>query len=152
MASPLRSLSDTLATATRAHAVRSGTRLTSAIRTSRRFLLSLAALLALLSFMAAAPIRSLDAANQQVSHLEATREQLASSVEDLEARKRRLGTDEEIELLARSRFGLVMPGEQAYVVVTPEDDVRTSGEPEAADGHRPWYRWLLEAVGDMLPS
>jgi hypothetical protein len=38
------------------------------------------------------------------------------------------------------------------VVVTPEDELRTDGEPPEGAGHRAWYRWLLDAVVDMLPS
>ena len=32
-----------------------------------------------------------------------------------------LGTDEEVERLAREHFGLVMPGEVGYVAVVPDD-------------------------------
>lgn len=148
MASSLRSIIERA----RGHAVAAGGRLAAAVRTSRHFVLGLVALLALLAFMAAAPIRSLDAANQRVEYLRATRGQLTSSVTDLERRKAGLQDRQHIELLARSRFGLVRPGESAYVVVTPEDELRTDGEPPEGAGHRAWYRWLFDAVVDMLPS
>jgi cell division protein FtsB len=148
MASSLRSTIDRV----RSHAIAAGGRLIAAVRASRHFVLGLVALLALLAFMAAAPIRSLDAANQRVEYLRATRDQLTSSVTDLERRKAGLQDRQHIELLARSRFGLVRPGESAYVVVTPEDELRTDGEPPEGAGHRAWYRWLLDAVVDMLPS
>lgn len=148
MASSLRSIIDRA----RGHAVAAAGRLGATIRASRRFMLSLVALLALLAFMAAAPIRSLDAANQRVEYLRATRAQLTDSVTDLEHRKASLQDRQHIELLARSRFGLVRSGESAYVVVTPEDELRTDGEPPDGAGHRPWYRWLIDAVVDMLPS
>lgn len=148
MASSLRSIIDRA----RGHAVAAGGRLAATVRASRHFVLGLVALLALLAFMAAAPIRSLDAANQRVEYLRATRDQLTASVTDLEHRKAGLQDRQHIELLARSRFGLVRPGESAYVVVTPEDELRTDGEPPEGAGHRAWYRWLLDAVVDMLPS
>jgi cell division protein FtsB len=148
MASSLRSIIDRA----RGHAVAAGGRLVATVRASRRFALGLVALLALLAFMAAAPIRSLDAANQRVEYLRAMRTQLTASVTDLEHRKASLQDRRHIELLARSRFGLVRPGESAYVVVTPEDELRTDGEPSDGAGHRPWYRWLFDAVVDMLPS
>jgi cell division protein FtsB len=148
MASSLRSIINRV----RGHVVAAGARLAATVRASRRFALSLVALLALLAFMAAAPIRSLDAANQRVEYLRATRQQLTTSVTELEHRKASLQDRQHIELLARSRFGLVREGESAYVVVTPEDELRTDSEPPEGAGHRAWYRWLLDAVVDMLPS
>jgi cell division protein FtsB len=148
MASPLRSLLQTtrrrLGTATAAAVA--------TVRNSRRFVLGLLALLALLAFMASAPIRSLDATNQRVEYLRATRKQLTSSVTELEQRRARLQDPAEVELLARTKFGLVKPGERAYVVVTPEDELQADAQPPDGTGHRPWYRWLVDAVVDMLPS
>ncbi len=136
---------------TRTHVVGAGRRLAATIRASRRFVAGLVALLALLAFMASAPIRSLDAANQRVEYLRATKHQLTTSITDLEHRKTRLQDPRQVELLARSKFGLVKPGETAYVVVTPEDELRTDGQPPDGAGHRAWYRWLLDAVTEMLP-
>ena len=152
MASPLRSAHDRLRATARTRAVTARTRVVTAVRASRRFLLSLALLLALLAFMAAAPIRSLDAANQRVEYLEATRDQLTTSIDELEERKQRLEDPDEVELLARTRFGLVKPGETAFVVVTPEDEVQADAQPAQGDGHRAWYEWLFDAVVDMLPT
>lgn len=47
--------------------------------------------------------------------LEVLRDQNAA----LEARAQRLQSDEEIERLAREQFNLVLPGEEAYVVLPP---------------------------------
>lgn len=148
MASPLRSLTESI----RTRATAAGRRLAAAVRASRQFVVSLIALLAVLAFMAAGPIRSLDAADQNVEHLRATKRQLTASVTDLEYRRARLQDPQQVELLARTRFGLVKPGEQAYVVMTPEEDLRTDGEPTDGGRDRAWYRWLLDAVTDMLPS
>ena len=148
MASPRRSLPERI----RQRARRSGVALLAALRASRSFVLGVVALLALLAFMAAAPIRSLDTANQRVESLRATKEQLTASIAELEQRKARLEDRDEVELLARSQFGLVKPGETAYVVVTPEDQIDADAEPPEGAGHQPWYRWLVDAVVDMLPS
>lgn len=147
MASSLRSLRNRLT----ARVTAAGTSLVAAIRASRQFVIGLVALLALLAFMASAPIRALDAANQRVEYLRATKHQLTASVTELEHRKAKLQDPEHIELIARSKFGLVKPGETAYVVVTPEDELQADGEPPDGAGHRAWYRWLLDAVTDMLP-
>jgi cell division protein FtsB len=148
MASSLRSLNDRI----RKHLAQTRGRLVDAVRTSRRFVVGVLALLALLAFMAAAPIRALDATNQRVEHLRATKQQLTASVTELERERARLQDRGHIELLARRRFGLVRPGESAYVVVTPEDELSKDGEPPRGAGHRAWYRWLFDAVVDMLPS
>jgi cell division protein FtsB len=148
MASPLRSLTDTI----RRRVRHGGATLLAAVRASRSFVLGVVALLALLGFMAAAPIRSLDATNQRVEYLQATKRQLTASVTELEQRSTRLRDRNEVELLARTKFGLVKPGETAYVVVTPEDQIETEAEPPDGAGHQAWYRWLVDAVVDMIPS
>lgn len=147
MATSLRSLT----TKVRGWITAAGASLAAAVRASRHFVLGLVALLALLAFMAAAPIRSLDAANQRVEYLRATKHQLTASVTDLEHRKAKLQDPEQVELLARSKFGLVKPGETPYVIVTPEDELQADGEPPEGAGHRAWYQWLFDAVTDMLP-
>jgi cell division protein FtsB len=160
MASPLRSLQvpklsgalRACANATRCRIVAAGGRLFAFAKASRQFVIGLAALLALLAFMAAGPIRSLDAANQRVEYLRATKRQLTASVTELEHRRAQLQDPQQIELLARTKFGLVKPGETAYVVVTPEDRVQADTQPPKGAGHRPWYRWLLDAVVDMAPT
>lgn len=152
MASPLRSAPDRLLTTARARAAGSRTRLVAAVRASQRFLLSLGLLLGLLAFMAAAPIRSLDEANSDVAQLRAAKEQLTTSIDELEQRKARLEDPREVELLARTRFGFVHPGETAYVVVTDEDEVQADAQPARPDERRAWYEWLLDSVVDMLPT
>jgi cell division protein FtsB len=148
MASPLRSLPDTI----RRRARSGGDSALAAVRASRSFVVGVVALLALLGFMAAAPIRSLDATNQRVEYLQATKRQLTTSVTELEQRSTRLRDPNEVELLARTKFGLVRPGETAYVVVTPEDQIEAEAEPPDGAGHRAWYHWLVDAVVDMMPS
>lgn len=44
-------------------------------------------------------------------------DELQAEKDDLEARVKELDTDEEIELIARSQFGRVMPGEEPYSVL-----------------------------------
>ena len=59
----------------------------------------------------------------QRSELGDTRSRLAAleaANAELEAQIELLGTDAEIERIARAEFGLVMPGEEAYGVSPPE--------------------------------
>lgn len=60
---------------------------------------------------------AVDRADSQLAELQAERA-------SLEARIAELDTDEEIEQIARSQFGLVLPGEEAYAVLpAPEKPV-----------------------------
>ncbi|MBN2114915.1 MAG: septum formation initiator family protein [Acidimicrobiia bacterium] len=75
----------------------------------------------------------------------------------LEAEVVVLQTDEEVERLAREQFGLVRPGEVAYVVVSPagEEAAATAAEPEAtlaAPEGRPWWWdvWDFLTGGDLV--
>jgi cell division protein FtsB len=49
---------------------------------------------------------------------------LSEQNDALEERVARLGTDAEIERLARERYNLVRPGEEAYAVLPPPDPVK----------------------------
>jgi cell division protein FtsB len=58
-----------------------------------------------------------------------------------------LASDAEVERLAREQFGLVRPGEIAYVVVSPEGEEAPEPEPEATldrAGEQPWWRDLWD--------
>ena len=67
-----------------------------------------------------------------------------------------LQTDEEVERLAREQFGLVRPGELAYVVVGSSVEATTTTAPPAATlddpGERPWWRdvWEFLTGGDLV--
>ena len=54
-------------------------------------------------------------AETRLATVEEQNRQLAERVEAL-------GTDEEIERLAREEYGLVMPGEEAYHILPPAED------------------------------
>mgnify|MGYP001817190656 CR=1 FL=1 len=56
--------------------------------------------------------------------------------------------DQFMRTLAREQFGLVMPGEIGYVVVTPpwEDDLPDPGDPsgEEQPASRPWWQGIWD--------
>jgi cell division protein FtsB len=94
------------------------------------------------------PFRQLITQQNQVerseAQLAALRAENGALSEDIEM----LDTDAEIERLAREQFGLVRPGEVAYVVVTP-DDPPTAVEivdPVVRSDVRPWWRRVLDFV------
>ncbi|NOY54716.1 MAG: septum formation initiator family protein [Actinobacteria bacterium] len=95
------------------------------------------------------PIRSLMAEQRRV---DLAQEQLAALQEAnarLQASADFLSSDAGVEMVARRDFGLVRPGETAYVVVDPNDkgftpDVpRTAVEPAQP---RPWWQRIWDFV------
>ena len=64
-----------------------------------------------------------------------------------------LGTDAEIERIAREQYGLVRPGEIAYVVVTPDEALvaTTPQDPAVRSDQRPWWQrvWDFVAGNDV---
>lgn len=116
----------------------------------RRTLSSLLALAALVAVVITAagifPFRQIVADRRSVS---LAQEQLLALREEntrLEAEVAVLSSDVEVERLAREQFGLVRPGETAFVVVTPEG---TEPEPEPEPtlerpGEQPWWRDLWD--------
>lgn len=78
------------------------------------------ALLALYVF----PTRTWIDQRAAIAETEASLDALAAEREALEARVAELDTDSEIELIARTQYGLVLPGEEAYAVLpAPEQPV-----------------------------
>jgi hypothetical protein len=55
----------------------------------------------------------------------------------LEAEAKRLESDEEIERIARARFNLVKPGEEAYAIVPVPPKPGEAAAPAAAPGSAP---------------
>jgi len=114
---------------------------------------ALVAVVALLAAMALGPLQSYTAAADRVDALVKKRDILREEVDRLEQRRERLHDLEEIELMARTDFGLVRPGEVPFVVVTPETDldrVHPDAEGRAAPDEGPWYRRLGRWLGARL--
>lgn len=94
------------------------------------------------------PIRSLMAEQRRV---DLAKEQLATLEEEnarLEDAADFLQSDAGVEMIARRDFGLVRPGETAYVVVDPDDEGFTpdvaSLPPEETAAPRPWWERLWD--------
>ena len=72
----------------------------------------------------------------------------------LEAGIAALQTPEEVERLAREQFGLVMPGEIGYVVVTPpweHDMPEPAAAASAADRADPWWQGIWDFLTGSGP-
>ena len=67
----------------------------------------------------------------------------------LDGEARRLGTDAEIERLARTHYNLVRPGEEAYAVLPSRDDPPVRVTPRLAgqaSPRRPWWARAWERL------
>lgn len=117
---------------------------------NRAYLLSLVVLLAMLSAMAAGPLQSFMAAGDRVDELTASRNQLAAEVEALEGRRDQLHDPEELELIARSRLGMVKPGEVPYVVVVEEPELDELGPAPGQQEAQPFLERLVDALRGLV--
>lgn len=95
---------------------RDGTNTAPDRRLRRRALVMLAAFALLL--VSAAPYRQYYAAKQRVKSLKQREVALDHRIADLETARDKLGTDAEVERLARE-LGYVRPGEVPFVLVAP---------------------------------
>jgi len=95
------------------------------------------------------PIRSLMAEQRRVDQ---ARDQLATIQQEnakLQADADFLSSDAGVEMVARRDFGLVKPGETAYVVVDPNDegftpDVPTTTTPQVEQQSMPWWQHIWD--------
>jgi cell division protein FtsB len=114
----------------------------------RVYVAALVAVVLVLAVMMLGPLRSLVEAESHVADLEQSHRRLQAQIAHLEERRDALHDLQELELIAREDLGMVMPGEVAFVVVSPRSEAQEARE--EADRWRvpsqPWYRRLFEAV------
>jgi len=93
------------------------------------------------------PIRSLIAQQRRVDLAREQLTALQTENERLQASADFLATDTGVEMVARRDFGLVRPGETAYVVVDPDDKGFSPEVPQAApepEAVRPWWQQVWD--------
>ena len=125
----------------------------------RRTLSGLLALAALVAVVVTAagifPFRQIIADRRTVALAQEKLLALREENSRLEAEVAGLGSDAEVERLAREQFGLVLPGETAYVVVAPEGEEAAEPELEPTldrPGEQPWWDdfWDFLTGGDLV--
>ncbi|MEN8114876.1 MAG: septum formation initiator family protein [Actinomycetota bacterium] len=94
------------------------------------------------------PFRQLIGQQNQIARAE---EQLAALQRENTALSEdiyRLSTDAEVERIAREQYGLVRPGEVAYVIVVPDAPLVADGvvEPVVPTDERPWWQRIWEFI------
>jgi cell division protein FtsB len=87
-------------------------------------------------FVGVFPTRTFLAQRASISHAERQLDVLGEQNLELKARAEKLQTDAEIETLARERYNLVMPGEEAYAVLPPPSGSTTTTTPPTQAAHR----------------
>ena len=102
-------------------------------------------------FGAVFPTRTYVAQRGEISATTERLELFREQNKRLRAEIERLQSDEEIERIARARFNLVKPGEEAYAIVPVPDPEAAKPAPPPAPVHAPhpmtaWVRNTLERV------
>jgi len=89
------------------------------------------------------PFRQIIAQQRSVDLAESQLDALVAENRKLEQEIAALQSPQEVERLAREQFGLVMPGDVAYVAIVPEGGVRDDPDPEPAfERSVPWWKNL----------
>jgi cell division protein FtsB len=108
----------------------------------------LAMVVCALALSVAVPLRTYLTQHAQVQQELAAQAQLQQQEQQLEQRKQQLSDPAEIQAEARSRLGMVMPGETPYTVQLPGDgqqgDQHGSPQQQAAD--KPWFEQLWTSI------
>jgi cell division protein FtsB len=93
--------------------------------------------------------RQIERTQDQLTALQRENQVLSEDIE-------MLGTDAEIERIAREQYGLVRPGEVAYVVVTPRETpvAEALPDPVVRSDERPWWQrvWDFITGNDINPD
>jgi cell division protein FtsB len=93
-------------------------------------------------FLAVFPSRTWLAQRESIADTTERISVLREQNQALQARVRVLGTDAEIERLAREQYNLVRPGEEAYALLPPAPDLAPAPRGE-------WTERVLEAVAEV---
>jgi cell division protein FtsB len=108
----------------------------------------LAMVVCALALSVAVPLRTYLTQHAQVQQELAAQARLQQQEQQLEQRKQQLSDPAEIQAEARSRLGMVMPGETPYTVQLPGDgqqgDQHGSPQQQAAD--KPWFEQLWTSI------
>ncbi|HTI19882.1 MAG TPA: septum formation initiator family protein [Kutzneria sp.] len=108
----------------------------------------LAMVVCALALSVAVPLRTYLTQHAQVEQELAQQAKLEQQAAQLEQRKQQLADPAQIQAEARSRLGMVMPGETPYTVQLPGDGQqggqRGPSQQQAANG--PWFEHLWDSI------
>jgi cell division protein FtsB len=108
----------------------------------------LAMVVCALALSIAVPLRTYLTQHAQVEEQLAQQAQLQAQAQQLEQRKQQLSDPAQIQAEARSRLGMVMPGETPYTVQLPGDGQQADqhGSPQQQAANQPWFEQLWNSI------
>jgi cell division protein FtsB len=108
----------------------------------------LAMVVCALALSIAVPLRTYLTQHAQVEQELAQQAQLQAEAQQLEQRKQQLSDPAQIQAEARTRLGMVMPGETPYTVQLPGDGQQGDqhGSPQQQASNRPWFEQLWNSI------
>lgn len=109
----------------------------------------LAVVVCALALTVAVPLRNYVTQRQELAAVSEQQRVLAAEVDELARERARLADPAEIAAQARSRLGMVLPGEVPYVVQLPPGP--DTGAAQDDGGRVPWYRTLWREVSEGSP-
>ena len=101
-----------------------------------------------LALSIAVPLRTYLTQHAQVEQELAQQAELQTQEQQLEQRKQQLSDPAQIQAEARSRLGMVMPGETPYTVQLPGDGQQSDqhGSPQQQAANQPWFEQLWNSI------
>jgi cell division protein FtsL len=96
------------------------------------------------------PLRQYVSQQDRIERLEAKRQALAAENARLEAERKRLQDPAYVQQLAKRDFGVVAPGEEAWVVTGTPPASNAAPAAAAAEPDRPWYKRAWQALTGWL--
>jgi cell division protein FtsB len=108
----------------------------------------LAMVVCALALSIAVPLRTYLTQHAQVEQELAQQAKLQAEAQQLEQRKQQLSDPAEIQAEARTRLGMVMPGETPYTVQLPGDGQQGDqhGAPQQQASDQPWFEQLWNSI------
>ena len=108
----------------------------------------LAMVVCALALSIAVPLRTYLTQHAQVEQELAQQAQLQAQAQQLEQRKQQLSDPAQIQAEARSRLGMVMPGETPYTVQLPGDGQQGGqhGSPQQQAANQAWFEQLWNSI------
>jgi cell division protein FtsB len=96
------------------------------------------------------PLRQYVSQQDRIERLEAKQQALAAENARLEAERKRLQDPAYVQQLAKRDFGVVAPGEEAWVVTGTPPASNAAPAAVAAEPDRPWYKRAWQALTGWL--
>jgi cell division protein FtsB len=114
-----------------------------------------ATLLGVLLMSALYPIRQYVGQKSHVRDLVAQEHQLSGRIAELRHQQGLLLSDDEIERIAREELGMVRPGEVAFAVLPPKEQLQAAAaptlpRPPGGTARTAWYQRWWDAVVDTF--